>query len=50
MGTCFSCLEKNESKTPLITNKYCYQCKTMFISNYEYNKHIPNFPKIYEDL
>ena len=51
MGNCSSCYkEKNEFKTPLITDRYCYQCQTTFISNYEYNRHIPTCPKINGDI
>ena len=51
MGICSSCCkEKKEYHNTLITDRYCYQCQRTFISNYEYNKHIPNCPKIVGDL
>ena len=51
MGCCFSCIQNNEEycHQPLITNRYCHQCKTPFISNNEYNKHIINCNKVYGD-
>ena len=46
MGICLSCLpcskeNKKEYNDHLIRDKYCEQCKIIFLSNYEYNKHIP---------
>ena len=41
MGSCFSCLEKQNSiSEPLFTNIYCPQCNKFYTSNNEYNKHI----------
>jgi hypothetical protein len=47
MGCCCSFLKNpiNDYYEPLITNRYCHQCKTTFISNNEYNKHIVNCNK-----
>ena len=53
MGNCISCFkekEYNEYSEYLITNKYCYQCQQTFVSNIEYNKHIPTCPKRYGDI
>jgi hypothetical protein len=50
MGNCSSCFKEKEYNEYLITNKYCYQCQVTFISNNEYNKHIPNCPKRYGDI
>ena len=43
MGNCFTCIEKQkvEYNDHLITDKYCSQCQIRYLSNYEYNKHIP---------
>jgi len=51
MGNCFSCVKKkDEYNDCLITNKYCSQCRTTYLSNYEYNKHIVTCNKCYGDL
>ena len=51
MGNCFTCFkEKKYYQTPLITDNYCYQCRQTFISNIEYNKHIPTCSKINGDI
>ena len=51
MGNCFPGIEKKEEYNDcLITDKYCPQCRTRYISNYEYNKHIVNCNKCYGDL
>jgi len=53
MGTCFSCLEKqdnNKLNDRLIREFYCPQCQKTYLSNYEYNKHIVNCNKTYGDL
>ena len=51
MGNCSSCFkEKKEYNNTLITDRYCHQCQQTFISNIEYNKHIPTCPKVCGDL
>jgi hypothetical protein len=55
MGNCCSCfLKENENNSQLndhlIRDKYCPHCRTTFLSNYEYNKHIPTCPRLYGDI
>jgi hypothetical protein len=51
MGTCCSCFkEEKEYHNTLISDKYCFQCQTTFISNIEYNRHIPTCCKINGDI
>ena len=51
MGNCSSCFkEKKDYNEYLITDRYCYQCQRTFISNIEYNKHIPTCPKVFGDI
>lgn len=50
MGNCSSCFKEKKEYNTLITNRYCYQCQRTFISNIEYNKHIPSCPKVCGDL
>ena len=51
MGNCSSCFrEKKEYNDHLITYRYCQNCKVTFISNYEYNKHIPTCNRVYGDM
>ena len=51
MGNCFSCMEnKKEYNDHLIREKYCPNCQVTFLSNYEYNKHIPTCNRLYGDL
>ena len=51
-SSCFQCCkrEKKDLNVGLIREIYCYQCRRTFISNYEYNRHIPNCQEIYGDM
>ena len=42
MGSLCSCFKKNkkEYEDHLIRYMYCDQCQKVYLSNYEYNKHI----------
>ena len=43
MGNCVSCFKdtNDDYQQRLIRDILCDQCHTTFLSNYEYNKHIP---------
>ena len=46
-----SCLkqDKEEYNDSLIRDRYCTKCKTRYLSNLEYNKHIINCNRVYGD-
>ena len=50
--SCFQCCKRKNKdlNVGLIKDKYCYQCRKTFISNYEYNRHIPTCGGIYGDM
>lgn len=50
--SCFQCCkrEKKDLNVGLIRDRYCYNCKKTFISNYEYNRHIPNCNATFGDI
>ncbi len=52
MGCIISCYKDQQKnyKDHLIQYRYCHSCKTMYISNIEYNKHIVNCNKVYGDM
>ena len=52
MGCMISCFkqDKKEYKDHLIQDRYCHKCKKMYLSNFEYNKHIINCNKVYGDM
>ena len=57
-SSCFQCCkrEKRESGNKkdlgvgLMRDRYCYQCRRTYISNIEYNKHIPTCSGICGDM
>ena len=42
--------EKKELGVGLMRDRYCHQCRRTFISNYEYNRHIPTCGGTYGDM
>ena len=51
MGNCSSCFkDKKEYNDRLITYKYCEKCNVTYLSNYEYNRHIPTCNRVYGDI
>jgi len=52
MGCILSCLrnDNKEYNDHLIRDRYCPQCKTGYLSNNEYNKHIVNCNRVYGDM
>ena len=52
MGCMISCFkqDKKEHNDHLIRDRYCHKCKTSYLSNNEYNKHIVNCNKVYGDM
>ena len=54
--SCCSCLlernreRKQELNDRLIRDVYCPKCHVMFLSTYEFNKHIVNCNRIFGDL
>ena len=51
MGCKLSCFKnKKEYEEHLIRDIVCDQCQVRFLSNYEYNKHIPTCGRIYGDM
>ena len=53
MGIIISCFKEKKRNTMndrLITNIICPTCCVSFVSNYEYNKHIPMCNPTYGDL
>ena len=51
-SSCFQCCnrEKKDLGLSLMRERYCYQCRRTFISNYEYNRHIPTCGGTYGDM
>ena len=54
-SSCFQCCKresrnKKELGVGLIRDRYCHQCRRTFISNYEYNRHIPTCEGTYGDM
>lgn len=50
MGGKLSCFKnKKEYERHLIRDIVCDKCQIRFLSNYEYNKHIPTCGRIYGD-
>lgn len=49
---CFQCCkrEKKDLGVGLMRDRYCYQCRRTFISNNEYNRHIPTCEGTYGDM
>jgi len=51
MGSIVSCCKKEkEFNEHLIRDILCDQCQVRFLSNYEYNKHIPTCRRVYGDM
>ena len=51
MGNCCSRnKDKKENEDHLIRDKYCDQCQITFLSNYEYNRHIPTCKRLFGDI
>jgi hypothetical protein len=51
MGNIVSCCKKEkEYEEHLIRDIVCDQCQVRFLSNYEYNKHIPTCRRVYGDM
>ena len=51
MGSIVSCCKKEkENDEHLIRDILCEQCQVRFLSNYEYNKHIPTCRRVYGDM
>lgn len=53
MGNITSCFKEKKENTindRLITNIICPTCGVTFISNYEYNQHIPTCKRLYGDM
>ena len=53
-SSCFQCCKRESRKKDLgvglIRDRYCYQCRRTYISNIEYNKHIPTCSGICGDM
>ena len=54
-SSCFQCckrerIEQKDLNVGLMRDRYCYQCRRTFISNYEYNRHIPICEGTYGDM
>ena len=51
-SSCFQCCkrEKKDLGVSLMRDRYCYQCRRTFISNNEYNRHIPTCEGTYGDM
>jgi len=47
--SCFK-QDKKEYNDSLIRDRYCDQCKTRYLSNLEYNRHIVNCNRDYDDI
>jgi hypothetical protein len=51
MGSILSCCKKEkEYEEHLIRDILCERCQVRFLSNYEYNKHIPTCGSVYGDM
>ena len=51
MGNIVSCCKKEkEYEEHLIRDILCERCQVRFLSNYEYNKHIPTCMRVYGDM
>ena len=50
--SCFHCCKKDkkELNVGLMRDRYCYQCRRTFITNIEYNRHIPTCSSICGDM
>ena len=47
--SCFKQDKKNNNDS-LIRDIYCQRCKTRYLSNLEYNRHIVNCNRVYGDM
>jgi hypothetical protein len=50
IDSCFRNKKDNEINENLIREVICPTCGVTFLSNYEYNKHIPTCKRLYGDL
>lgn len=53
--SCFHCCKKDKKdkkdfNVGLMRDIYCYQCRRTFITNIEYNRHIPTCSSICGDM
>jgi len=52
MGSLCSCCKKDkkELEDHLIRDRRCHKCKVIYLSNYEYNKHIIDCNQVHGDM